>query len=248
MRHAYRIALVSFVVALPLLMAPTGGLPSRPRFQSVGVNVATPATGNLTASGTVTGANVTATSALSGASLAISGTTATVGGVAVTTNGVEPAGGTAVGRIVSMQFKGGNTDRSNTATLADDPTLVGLTIPSSGSYAIESQMCFTGITTGTQGIKIRFEFSGSVGANSLGWYNGSVNGAQVFGAGFLALDANQISFATISVSGSIDCIRFSHGAVLTGAGTISVQWAQLAANANATRLAAGSYVYIIKLS
>lgn len=55
MRSAYRIALVSLVVALPLLMAPTGGIPSRPRFTSVGVGVAAPAgTGGLTASGALT--------------------------------------------------------------------------------------------------------------------------------------------------------------------------------------------------
>lgn len=35
MRRAYKIAVVAFVVSLPLLMAPTGGLPSRPRFQTV---------------------------------------------------------------------------------------------------------------------------------------------------------------------------------------------------------------------
>lgn len=247
MRRAYRIALVSFVVALPLLMAPTGGLPSRPRFQSVGVNVAAPATGNLTASGTVTGANVTATSAVSGASLVVSGATATVNGVQVATNGVEPAGGTAVGRVVSMQYKGGNTDRSNTATLAADPTLTGLAIPAAGSYIIEGHLCFVGPVSGAGGIKIRYEFSGSV-SSGLGMYTGFVNAAVVGAGNFLALDANQISFATITTGSGGDCVRFTHTGSFTGAGTIDVQWAQATSNANATRLLGGSAVYIIRLS
>lgn len=53
MRRALKVGLVAFVVALPLLMAPTsGGIPSRPRFQAV------------TVTGTVTAATVNATSAL----------------------------------------------------------------------------------------------------------------------------------------------------------------------------------------
>lgn len=47
MLRAYKIALVSFVVALPLLMAPTGGIPSRPRFQAIGVNQAAGAAGTI---------------------------------------------------------------------------------------------------------------------------------------------------------------------------------------------------------
>lgn len=247
MRRAYRIALVSFVVALPLLMAPTGGLPSRPRFQSVGVNVAAPATGNLTASGTVTGATVTSSGALNGASLVVSGSTATVAGVQVATNGVEPAGGTAVGRIVSQQYKGGNTDRSNTATLAADPTLTGLAVPAAGSYIVEGHLCFVGPVSGAGGIKMRYEFSGSV-SSGLGMYSGFVNAAVVAAGNFLAFDANQVTFTTITTGSGGDCVRFTHTASFTGSGTVDLQWAQATSNANATRLLAGSAVWIIRLS
>jgi hypothetical protein len=51
-------------LSLPLLIAATGGFPSRPRFQSVGVNAAAPASGNLTASGTVIATNVQANAAV----------------------------------------------------------------------------------------------------------------------------------------------------------------------------------------
>lgn len=50
-----KILLLSLCAALPALMAPTGGFPSRPKFNSVGVGQAAPAgNGNLTATGTIT--------------------------------------------------------------------------------------------------------------------------------------------------------------------------------------------------
>lgn len=245
MRRAYRIALVSFVVALPLLMAPTGGLPSRPRFQSVGVNVAAPATGNLTASGTVTGANVTATSAVSGASLVVSGATATVNGVQVATLAPIAVGGNA-GALVSVQYKGGNTDRTSTAVLAADATLAGLAIPAAGNYLIDSQLCFVGPVSGAGGIQFRYDFSGSV-SGGVGMYSGSANAVPVAQGGFLALDANNISFATITTATANDCIRFSHTAVTTGSGTMSLLWAQAVSNANASRLSAGSAMWIYRI-
>jgi hypothetical protein len=55
-KYRTRAAVLFCCAFLPMLMAPSGGFPSRPRFQSVGVNAAAPAAGNITASGTVTAA------------------------------------------------------------------------------------------------------------------------------------------------------------------------------------------------
>jgi hypothetical protein len=159
--------------------------------------------------------------------------------------GVSPAAGTSVGQIVSQQYKGGNTDRSSTTTLAADATLTGLSVPVAGSYLIEGQLCFTAPVAGSGGIKFRYEFTGSI-STGLGIYTGNVNGATVSGGGFLALDANQISFATISTTGN--CIQFNHTMSATGSGTIDLQWAQNTSDANVTRLSAGSSVIIIRLS
>lgn len=236
MRNRYRIALVSFVVALPLLMAPSGGLPSRPRFQSVGVNAAAPATGNLTASGTITGATINGTSAVQ------------VNGVALALPGLDAATSTPVVRQVSAQFKGGDTTRSSTITLADDVTLAGLSIPAAGTYMIDGRLCFFGVTTGTQGIRMRYEFTGSAGVGTIGSYTGFVNAAVVGGGNFLALDANFISFATLTIGGAGgDCIDFRHTLNATGSGTISLQWAQNTSNANGTTLARGSSIVITRL-
>lgn len=159
--------------------------------------------------------------------------------------GRDAATGTAVSRVVSTQFKGGNTDRSSTTTLADDPTLAGLTIPEAGTYIIDSQLCFLGPVSGAGGFKFRFEFTGTVGANPLGMYTGFVNGAVVGGGGSLFLDANQVSFATISTTGN--CVRASHTLNASTTGTVSLQWAQNTSDANATRMSAGSAMWITRI-
>lgn len=159
--------------------------------------------------------------------------------------GTAPATSAIVVRVVSAQYKGGNTDRSSTAVLAADPTLTGLSVPEAGNYLIEGQLCFTGPVSGAGGIKFRYEFSGSV-SGGLGIYTGSVNGAVVASGGFLALDANQISFATITTATG-DCLQFNHTMIATGAGTLDLQWAQNASNANATRLSAGSMVKVTRI-
>ncbi len=60
MRTWSKVALLAFCAGLPLLMAPSSsGIPSRPRFQSVGVGQTAPSgAGNLTATGTVAAFNV----------------------------------------------------------------------------------------------------------------------------------------------------------------------------------------------
>lgn len=160
--------------------------------------------------------------------------------------GRDAATSTNVVRIVSAQFKGGNTDRSSNTTLSADPTLAGLRIPETGSYIVEGHLCFVGPVSGAGGIKLRYEFSGSV-STSMGKYFGSVNAAVVASGNFVAIDANQITFATITTGSGGDCIEFDHTFVTTGTGTLDLQWAQSSSNANATRLLAGSSMKVTRI-
>lgn len=143
MRRAYKVALVSFVVALPLLMAPTGGIPSRPRFQSVGVNVAAPATGNLTASGTITAATVNATSALqiAGVPLVTGYSGATVRKTAAQTNL------SSAGTIIPLSWDAEVTDTGNFHDNVTNNSRV--TLPTQTGFA-QCSLSFTGINPTTQ--------------------------------------------------------------------------------------------------
>jgi len=55
MRTVSKVGLFAFVAMLPLLMAPTGGLPSRPMFQAVGIGAAPGIAGTMTINGVATG-------------------------------------------------------------------------------------------------------------------------------------------------------------------------------------------------
>lgn len=206
------------LAALCLLGVTTSGYPQRPTFQRVTVGVGGAVLTNSTTSLLVN-------------SLPVFGTAA--------------AAGTQVSRVVSTQFKGGNTDRASTTTLADDVTLVSLSIPEIGTYIIDAQLCFQGVGAGTGGFKYRFQFSGSLGASSIGMFTGIVNGATVSGGNVLFLNANQVSFATTSTTG--DCVRTSHTMNASATGTLSLQWAQVASDVNAARLGAGSAMWVTRI-
>lgn len=250
MRRAYRIALVSFVVALPLLMAPTGGLPSRPRFQSVGVNVAAPATGNLTASGTVTGASVTATGTVTGATVNAT-STLQLGGVAVLPEIIcATTGGCNISTIAVNQSaflqKGAFTDRSSTVAFAMDPDLQ-FTINAAHRFVVDFCFTWTNITTNTQGIKFEWgQASGGSGNGKLiGNHDGTANGSSGGVVTGLVLQADVGSGAI--VGGAISAAQNNYcgsGFATPNATDLGILWAQGASNANATRFLGGQGSWI----
>lgn len=250
MRRAYKVALVAFVVSLPLLMAPSGGFPSRPRFQAVGVNAATPATGNLTASGTVTAATMTASGTITAATingtsaLQLNGTAlaapdlicATTGGCNITT--------LAVGQSAYLQ-KGSFTDRSNTVAQTLDPDLQ-FTVNGAHTFRFDFCFSFTNITTNTQGI--RLEWGQGTGGSGSGFISGVHD---VAASAALASPADVVSAAIVggAISGSNNnyCGR---GWSDPNATDLGILWAQGASNANATRFlgGVGSWIRITRVS
>jgi hypothetical protein len=123
----------------------------------------------------------------------------------------------------------------STTSTALANTGIGMTLPV-GTYAIEMLLNITGITTGTQGVKLALggtavEGTGTANEFTLGPMIGSIDGAAV-NASFPA----NASFATISVSTILDFLLIKFAITVSQAGTFVLQAAQNSASANATRL------------
>lgn len=117
------------------------------------------------------------------------------------------------------------------------PTGLSLNLPV-GQYALEGLLNFTGVLTGTQGIK--FGGAGSFGGGGnqgLGAYCGRVNGTGV--TGFW----NGVqSFATIDVANNVSAILIRDSISVGTPGTFIITAAQNSASANATVFGAASYI------
>jgi hypothetical protein len=147
-------------------------------------------------------------------------------------------------------FKTSNTDRSSTTTLANDPDLTA-TLEASAVYRVIFYLHFAAIDAA------RFKTawtvpSGATGnRTAVGPDQGVIlSSTSSGGTGRWGVHA----FTTACTYGSRDsasnqCFAMEEGIVTTtNAGTLAIQWAQATSNATATRLAAGSSLYVRRLS
>ncbi len=124
-------------------------------------------------------------------------------------------------------------------------------IPATGKYAFELFVTFWGTDTGTQGINLNVNYSGTVGVGSRwhGW--GRVNGTSNIGSdspvsstttaiGFTASDITTTAYSDhLSIQGAL---------VADTTGTIAFASSQQASEANLTNIGIGSYLIVKKLS
>lgn len=151
-------------------------------------------------------------------------------------------------------IKANATSRANTVTPAADSgtgiVLAGIPLEV-GSYEIELVGLWNTTTTGTQGIRTRWGFTGTVGTpyrNCLG--TGDNATAPNVNATIMALaaqsTAQDASYFT-GVTGGFVCFReICTGFVVTAAGNLSLNWSQSVTSANNTNLQAGSYFRITR--
>ena len=131
--------------------------------------------------------------------------------------------------------------RSNTFVLADDPELVFPVVPA-GVWRVEAFLQFQGSVTGVQGFRAGI-FSPGSGSQVL-HYHGIANSAQM--GDVLSFGVNPVpQFATIATAGT-DFIHLDTN-FATGGGKISLQWSQVASNANATLLNTFSWMIATRL-
>lgn len=266
MKRGYKILLCSLVAALPLLMAPTGGFPSRPAFQSVtvigdgtqNVNLApAPSTGNagmnlVTVGGTaVIGAPGTAGSIVvdSAAGDLVLRTSArairfTVDGgsttaAQVTSGGVlQLNGSTPVAGVISAR-KAAPTSRTSTIVSAADPDLT-FTLPA-GSWILTGFLLFDNVTTTTQGARYQLNFAGTFDpALVVRCIDSRTSLLAAATVGVQAMNSDT-TIADVSTA-NLDIAEIRCYMRATVAGVVQIRWAQEASSANATRLNNGSWL------
>lgn len=155
--------------------------------------------------------------------------------------------------LPDVYYKIGNTDRSATTTLADDPDLTA-TLEANAVYHIEFRLHYAALAaaafktawtipsgaTGNrsavgpdQGIDLSSSTSGSGGQGRWGAHS---------------YTATTITYGTRNHATN-QCWALEESVITTSsAGTLAMQWAQATSNATATRLAAGSSLFVRRLA
>lgn len=144
---------------------------------------------------------------------------------------------------VQTAVKTGNTDRSSTTVLADDPHLT-VPLEASTRYQVDAFLLYEGITTGTQGIKIALGYSGSTVTGTILAADHSGNGTPVMLGPYSG--TTQFTVGTISTSTG-EYARITGVFSTNTAGTLAVQWAQSTSDPNATRMQTGSWIRLTKM-
>lgn len=124
-----------------------------------------------------------------------------------------------------------------TATSSDDPDLI-IAIPGAGAYSIDFYLEMNGNGLGTQGFSFNVNYTGSMtttpGYSGIAFANNLVVGFQTLPFG------TSVSFGLNS--SAPNNLRGSASLIATGAGNLSIKWAQNNLNATATILQAGSWL------
>jgi hypothetical protein len=137
------------------------------------------------------------------------------------------------------------TSRSNTIVLTNDPDLQ-ISIPGPGTYKIEADLVW--VSSSSTGNSVQFDVFYSVASAGTGGFVvfGLINNADFVGTLQLGVNGNSGDL-TINNVPSQNTLHLSGTAVLTGPGTISIQWCQFGANTNVTSLCVGSALYATPL-
>lgn len=255
-----------FCAFLPLLMAPTGGIPSRPIFQQVTVKTAGATSTDIFVTQLGAAANNRIVrlrnngagnfqmgafnDALSTGnnflSATFSGATPTIDTLNLTATAVQVNGVTL--NVSQNVYKSATTIRTATTTKSNDPDLI-IAIAAAGNYAVRAFLTIGVDTTGTQSFVFSFDYSGTKTlANWRCSPSASLGASQVLPMGTGA--PNQITAGAAFLSNALptelgmDCV----GTILaTGAGNYALNWGPLLNNATLLSVRAGSYLQVQKI-
>jgi len=143
-----------------------------------------------------------------------------------------------------------DTTHSTDIIPTNDPDLV-VAIPEIGTYAFELFVTFWGTTTGTQGINLNVNFSGTVGRGSRWQSEGRVNGGSAQGGDSpVSSTTTAIGFTAsdITVTDFSDHLAIRGVLVADATGNFAMASSQQASEANNTNIGAGSYMVVTKLT
>lgn len=237
----------------PMLMAPSGGYPSRPTFQQV-TSVNTEA---YTAKGTATGvSNVSYLAfrdsagtrtgyvgdpSISDANVALSCDTSPCNVQILPTAGIVTTGGAPL-LMPNCVYKQGGTSRTSNTTLTADPELsIGITI--NGFYHLHQWIELSAAGAGAGGFK--WNYSGTSTSSGRG-DNGVANGV-TFSKPETSAMGTQNTIATLATATN-DWIT-TNGVihVANAPQTFALQWAQNTSSGDTTSVLADSYLCIDRI-
>lgn len=141
--------------------------------------------------------------------------------------------------------KTADTTRNNTATVADDPHLTGLTLSPGGVYRLSSRLIYNATTTADIGIKWSVP-SGT----TMDWTTDSPVPTTTSPNGSIQATSQTVgSTATIGGTG-VSTVGHPEGIITVGStpGTLTMQWAQGTAEASNATLSAGSWIEIVRVA
>ena len=141
--------------------------------------------------------------------------------------------------------KTADTTRNNTATVADDPHLAGLTLSPGGVYRLSSRLIYNATTTADINVKWSVP-SGT----TMDWSTDSPVPTTTTPNGSIQATSQTVgSTATIGGTG-VSTVGHPEGIITVGStpGTLTMQWAQGTAEASNATLSAGSWVEIVRVA
>ncbi|MFI5524975.1 hypothetical protein [Streptomyces platensis] len=147
------------------------------------------------------------------------------------------------------QMKFANTDRAATTTFADDPDLT-IALEAGATYRVEMYLHYAALDAAR--FKTMWSVPGTWTGNrsAVGPDQGQILSATSGGNGRWGVHnfSTAVTYGTRDNAGN-QCYALEEGMVTTTtAGTLALQWAQATSNATASRLAAGSYMRVKRLS
>ena len=124
-------------------------------------------------------------------------------------------------------------------------------IPETGTYAFELFVTFWGTDTGTQGINLNVNYSGTRGTGSRWHMHGRANGTEIGGSDSpisATTSAIGLTRSDITTTAYSDHISIQGVLVADTTGTFAFASSQQASEANLTNIGIGSYMIVRKLS
>lgn len=157
---------------------------------------------------------------------------------------------TAIGEVVARgvavtAYKAPNTDRTSTTTPTADPQLA-VSLAGGRAYAIRIVLNFSNITTATQGANFNLNFPAGATDGNCSLRNGASGTATPWTPG-IALNTTY-SLGSFAAAGTTYPTEIDCGITTSGAGALTLHWAQATSSGNATRLGTGSYMTAMQLN
>lgn len=138
---------------------------------------------------------------------------------------------------------------TSSTTLVNDTHLL-YSISNTGTYIIDAWLYATSAANAAGDLQVAFSFpTGTLHLSGVGPDAGLASGSVQTGQWGAALSATSgVTAAQVGLSTSLVLVQMHAVFTATATGTLRIMWAQLASNANASTLKAGSHMRVVQVA